>query len=94
MLPGVNPAMLKNANVDEKRIKHVEAIVLSMTKAERRDPSLLNGSRRARISRGSGRPVQEINTLLKQFEQMRVMMKGAGKRGKGLPLGGSPFRPR
>jgi signal recognition particle subunit SRP54 len=94
MLPGVNPEMLKHANVDEKRIKHVEAIVLSMTTAERKDPDLLNGSRRARIARGSGRTVQEVNTLIKQFEQMKQLMKGAGKRGKGLPLGGSPFRPR
>jgi signal recognition particle subunit SRP54 len=94
MLPGVDPAMLKNANIDEKRLKHVEAIVLSMTKAERKDPSLLNGSRRARISRGSGRPVQEINQLVKQFEQMRQLMKGVGKRGKGLPMGGLPFRSR
>jgi signal recognition particle subunit SRP54 len=86
--------MLKHANVDEKRIKHVEAIVLSMTKAERKDPDLLNGSRRARIARGSGRTVQEVNTLIKQFEQMKQLMKGAGKRGKGLPLGGMPFRPR
>jgi signal recognition particle subunit SRP54 len=94
MLPGVNPEMLKHANVDEKRIKHVEAIVLSMTKAERKDPDLLNGSRRARIARGSGRSVQEVNTLIKQFEQMKQLMKGAGKRGKGLPMGGMPFRPR
>jgi signal recognition particle subunit SRP54 len=94
MLPGVNPEMLKHANVDEKRIKHVEAIVLSMTKAERKDPDLLNGSRRARIARGSGRTVQEVNQLIKQFEQMKTLMKGAGKRGKGLPLGGMPFRPR
>lgn len=95
MLPGVNPAMLKNANVDEKRIKHVEAIVLSMTKEERRSPSLMNGSRRARVSRGSGRPVSEINRLLKQFEQMRKMMKSAGKGGMKLPTGGGmPFGPR
>jgi signal recognition particle subunit SRP54 len=95
MLPGVDPAMLKNANVDEKRIKHVEAIVLSMTKEERRSPSLMNGSRRARVSRGSGRPVSEINRLLKQFEQMRKMMKSAGKGGMKLPTGGGmPFGPR
>jgi signal recognition particle subunit SRP54 len=95
MLPGVDPAMLKNANVDEKRIKHVEAIVLSMTRDERRNPSLMNGSRRARVSRGSGRPVSEINRLLKQFEQMRKMMKSAGKGGMKLPTGGGmPFGPR
>lgn len=96
MLPGVDAKMLKNANVDEKRLKHVEAIVLSMTKQERKDPSLMNGSRRARVSRGSGRPVQEINKLLKQFEQMRKFMKkSAGKGGMGLPMGGGmPFGPR
>jgi len=95
MLPGVDAKMLKNANVDDKRIKHVEAIVLSMTKQERKDPSLMNGSRRARVSRGSGRPVQEINQLLKQFEQMRKFMKSAGKGGMKLPMGGKmPFGPR
>lgn len=95
MLPGVDAKMLKSANVDDKRLKHVEAIVLSMTKQERKDPSLMNGSRRARVSRGSGRPVQEINQLLKQFEQMRKFMKSAGKGGMKLPMGGrSPFGPR
>ncbi len=95
MLPGVNSAMLKNANIDDNRLRHVEAIVLSMTKHERKDPSLMNGSRRARVSRGSGRPVQEVNQLLNQFEQMRKMMKkGGGKRGMGLPMGGMPFPPR
>lgn len=80
MMPGVNAKALKDAKVDPRRIKHVEAIVLSMTPEERRRPEVLNGSRRARIARGSGRPVQEINHLLKQFEQMRKMMKGMGKR--------------
>jgi signal recognition particle subunit SRP54 len=65
-----------------------------MTKAERRDPSLMNGSRRARVSRGSGRPVQEVNQLLNQFEQMRKMMKTAGKPGTKMPFGGRPFPPR
>ena len=54
--------------------------MLSMTPEERRRTEVLNGSRRARIARGSGRPVEEINHLLKQFEQMRKMMKGMGKR--------------
>ena len=75
MLPGVNPAMLKAANVDDKRLKHVEAIVLSMTPEERADPSVLNGSRRLRIAKGSGRPVQEVNRLLEQFQQMRKLLK-------------------
>ncbi|HKP28696.1 MAG TPA: signal recognition particle protein [Gemmatimonadales bacterium] len=87
MLPGVNPAMLKAANLDEKRVKHVEAIVLSMTKKERADPDLLNGSRRLRIAKGSGRPVQEVNQLVAQFNQMKKMMKGAGKPGMRLPFG-------
>jgi signal recognition particle subunit SRP54 len=96
MLPGVNPAMLQGANVDEKRIRHVEAIVLSMTKKERADPDIIDGKRRLRIAKGSGRTVQEVNTLLKQFEQMRKLMKSAGKPG-GLRLpfgrGGFPGSP-
>lgn len=87
MLPGVNPAMLKAANLDEKRVKHVEAIVLSMTKKERADPDLLNGSRRLRIAKGSGRPVQEVNQLMAQFTQMKKFMKSAGKPGMKLPFG-------
>lgn len=87
MLPGVNPAMLKHANVDDKRLKHVEAIVLSMTAKERKDPDILNGNRRLRISRGSGRPVQEVNQLLTQFKQMQKVMKSAGKPGVKLPFG-------
>jgi len=78
MLPGMNGKLLKQARVEPKRLKHVEAIVLSMTPEERGRPDILNGSRRARIARGSGRPVQEINQLLAQFEQMRRMMKGMG----------------
>jgi signal recognition particle subunit SRP54 len=81
MLPGVNAKMLKQANTDPKRLKHVEAIILSMTPNERQNPEVLNGSRRARVARGSGRPVQEVNQLLKQFAEMRKMMKRAGKMG-------------
>jgi signal recognition particle subunit SRP54 len=88
MLPGVSPAMLKSANVDDKRIRHVEAIVLSMTAAERARPEMLNGSRRARIAKGSGRTVQEVNQLLSQFKQMQKLMKGGGKPGRKLPFGG------
>lgn len=84
MLPGVNSKMLKQAKTDPNRIKHVEAIVLSMTPQERKNPQILNGSRRVRISRGSGRPVPEINQLLKQFQQMKKMMKGMG--GMGMPM--------
>ena len=91
MLPGVNPAMLKSANLDEKRIRHVEAIVLSMTPAERADPDLLNGSRRVRIARGAGRTVQEVNQLVAQFKQMQKLMKMSGKPGMKLPFGGRGF---
>src|SRR6476469_8068138 len=75
MLPGVNTKVLKNAKMDPKRMKHVEAIVLSMTPAERKDPSLLNGSRRARVAKGSGRSISEVNRLLEQFREMQKMMK-------------------
>jgi signal recognition particle subunit SRP54 len=92
MLPGVNPAMLKAANVDDKKLKHVEAIVLSMTPKERSNPDVINGSRRLRIAKGSGRTVQEVNQLLAQFKQMQKFMKIAGKSGgKGMP--GMPFGP-
>jgi signal recognition particle subunit SRP54 len=82
MLPGVNAKLMKQATADPRRIKHVEAIVLAMTPEERRRPEILNGSRRARIARGAGRTVQEVNVLLKQFEQMRKMMRGFGRFGK------------
>ena len=94
MLPGVNGAMLKNANLDEKRLKHIEAIVLSMTRRERSDPEVMNGSRRIRVARGSGRTVQEVNQLLAQFKQMQKFMKAAGKPGMKLPSGGRSFPPR
>ena len=75
LLPGVNAKMLKQANTDPKRIKHLEAIVLSMTAEERKKPDILNGSRRARIAKGSGRPISEVNKLLEQFRGMQKMMK-------------------
>jgi signal recognition particle subunit SRP54 len=87
MLPGVNAQMLKQANVSEDRLKHVEAIVLSMTLRERQNPDLLNGSRRSRIARGSGRTVQEVNQLMAQFKQMQKQMKSVGKSGARMPFG-------
>ncbi|MFI5213557.1 MAG: signal recognition particle protein, partial [Gemmatimonadales bacterium] len=69
LLPGMNRELMKQAKAaDPKRLKHVEAIVLSMTPAERKNPGVLNGSRRSRIAKGAGRPVQEVNRLIKQFE--------------------------
>lgn len=88
MIPGVKPKMLQGVEVDPKRIRHMEAIVLSMTPEERRRPEILNGSRRARIARGSGRPVSEVNRLLKQFKEMRKMMKRMGKLAPRLAAGG------
>ncbi|MSR06418.1 MAG: signal recognition particle protein [Gemmatimonadetes bacterium] len=79
MLPGV-PKVPKGVNLDDKRMTHVEAIILSMTPRERRDPDVMNGSRRARVARGAGRPVQEVNQLLKQFDQMKTMMQKFGGR--------------
>ena len=88
MLPGVNSKMLTQANMDPKRLKHVEAIVLSMTREERKTPSLINGSRRARISKGCGRPISEVNRLLEQFRDMQKMMKKAAAGGRtGMPPG-------
>ncbi|MEH6979736.1 signal recognition particle protein, partial [Bacillus pseudomycoides] len=76
MLPGANKIKgLKNAQVDEKQIGHIEAIIRSMTKVEREHPEIINASRKKRIAKGSGTTVQEINRLLKQFEDMKKMMK-------------------
>jgi len=75
LLPGVNAQALKAVNADDRRLKHVEAIVLSMTPGERADPSVLTGSRRLRIAKGAGRTVQEVNRLLEQFQQMRKLLK-------------------
>jgi signal recognition particle subunit SRP54 len=85
LLPGVSRDMIKAVKAaDPKRLKHVEAIVLSMTPEERRRPEILDGSRRARIARGSGRPVSEINRMLAQFREMGKFMKGAAGL-KGMP---------
>jgi signal recognition particle subunit SRP54 len=87
MLPGVNAKMLRQANLEPKRMKHVEAIVQSMTREERKNPGVINGSRRARIAKGSGRPVSEVNRLLDQFREMQKMMKKAATGGMKLPPG-------
>ncbi len=84
MLPGVNKIkkQLDEANLDESLLKRQEAIISSMTKAERRNPKLLDGSRRRRIAAGSGTTVPEINRLLKQYQDMADMMKRMNKIGK------------
>ena len=89
MLPGMNGAKLNElqGQIDDKQMDYIEAIILSMTKEERLNPSLLNMSRKKRIAKGSGRDIQEVNRLIKQFEQMQTMMKQfsgvmKGKKGK------------
>lgn len=105
MLPGM-PKELKNAQIDDRELARVEAIIRSMTPEERRRPDIINGSRRSRIARGSGVTTSEVNQLLKQFKQMQQMMRGfapmaGGRKGKkgrkgaagarpGLPIGGFP----
>ena len=77
MLPGMGN--MQGLSIDEKQLKRTEAIVLSMTKKERTRPDILNARRRQRIARGSGSTVTEVNDLLRRFDQMRKMMKNAGK---------------
>jgi signal recognition particle subunit SRP54 len=98
LIPGAGRMKIPAANLDPKRFKHVEAIILSMTPEERCKPEILNGSRRSRIAKGSGRPVAEVNRLMKQFKemqkfmkQMRGMMGGGGFPDMG---GGFPGMPR
>ena len=90
MIPGASKMKgLKNAQLDEKQLTQVEAIIQSMTKKERVDPSIINGSRRKRIAKGSGTSVSQVNRLIKQFSEMKKMMKQMtnmqkGKKGKGM----------
>lgn len=78
MIPGIGK-YTKDLDIEDDAFKHIEAIIFSMTKAERREPSIINGSRRQRIAKGSGRSVQEVNQLLKQFAEMKKMMKTMNK---------------
>ena len=84
MIPGVG-SQLKNADIDDKQIVKVESIIQSMTKTERSNPKVLNGSRRKRIAKGSGNSIQDVNRLIKQFGEMQRMVKmmtsKAGKNG-------------
>ena len=78
MIPGVNQAAIKDIQIDEKQLAHTEAMILSMTKKERSYPEMINASRKRRIATGSGRTVEEVNRLLKGFDQMKDMMKKFG----------------
>ncbi len=75
MIPGASKMGLNNVHIDPKDLAHIEAIILSMTPYERRNPDILKASRKQRIAKGSGRSVEEVNRLLKQFEQMKTLMK-------------------
>jgi signal recognition particle subunit SRP54 len=86
MMPGLAGHQLSNMKVDERELDRVEAIILSMTPEERRRPELIKGSRRLRIAKGSGTNVQAVNQLVKQFDQMRKLMRQVG-RGKMPDLG-------
>ena len=88
MVPGANTGALKNAQLDENQMAKTEAIILSMTKQERLKPDIINGSRRKRIANGSGTSVEDVNKLLKQFDQMKKMMKQFSSMGKRRGFGG------
>ncbi|MCF6241250.1 MAG: signal recognition particle protein [Bacteroidales bacterium] len=94
MIPGVGKA-IKNLDIDDDAFKEIEAIIQSMTPAERENPKLLNGSRRKRIAKGSGRNIQEVNRLIKQFDETRKMMKMmSGGKNLSRMMGGMPFGKR
>ena len=86
MIPGLNSKKLAGLSIDERKIAQTEAIIKSMTIEERENPSIINSSRKKRIAAGSGTKVQDVNSLIKQFEQMqamiKMMQKGKGKMGR------------
>ncbi len=86
MIPGLGGAQMSNMKVDERELDRIQAIIQAMTPEERRKPELIKGSRRLRIARGSGTSVQQVNRLVKQFSQMRKVMKQVG-RGKTPDIG-------
>lgn len=91
MIPGMNSKRFKGLNVDDKQLVKIEAIINSMTREERRDPSIINGSRRKRIARGSGNKVQDVNRLLKQFNETKKLMKQFADINKGRKRIKFPF---
>ena len=85
MLPGVKPGAMKDAKIDEKQMPGLEAIIKSMTKQERMKPDIINASRKKRIAAGSGTKVEDVNKLLKNFEETQRLMKqfmSGGKKGR------------
>ncbi len=91
MIPGVGKA-IKDIDIDENSFKGIEAIIKSMTTYERQNPQVLDGSRKQRIAKGSGTSVTKVNKLVKQFEEMRKMMKAMNGGGAGKRRGKMPFR--
>jgi signal recognition particle subunit SRP54 len=87
MIPGMDSSKLGDVEVDEKKMAHVEAIIRSMTRQERQNPSIINASRKKRIAKGSGTTIQDVNQLLSRFEQARKMMKQFGDMGKHMKKG-------
>ena len=90
MIPGVNANALKDVKVDEKQLDRIEAIILSMTPEERDKPDLINSSRKQRIAKGCGMKVEDVNRLLKQYDQMKQMMKQFSKMAGGKRFGRYP----
>ena len=96
MIPGVDAKALKGVTIDEKAMPRMEALILSMTEAERENPSIINSSRKRRIAAGAGQRVEDLNRLLKQFDSMQKMVKqlgamGGGRKGKHRRRGGGMF---
>lgn len=89
MIPGMNKKQMKNLNVDDKELVKIEAIIKSMTKGERTEPAIIDGSRRKRIARGSGTNIQDVNRLLKQFKETKKMMKKFSSMEKSMKKKGS-----
>ncbi len=89
MIPGLGGGALKDLSIDESHLGRIEAMILSMTPHERREPGLINGSRRRRIANGSGTTIQDVNRLLTQFDQMKKMMRGLA----GMDMGAMPQMP-
>jgi signal recognition particle subunit SRP54 len=87
MIPGMKPGALKDAKIDENALAHTEAIIKSMTMKEREHPEIIQASRKIRIAKGSGTSVEEVNKLLKQFDQMKKMIKQFSGGGKKSPFG-------
>ena len=86
MIPGAKKMGLNNIQIDPKQMSHIEAIVLSMTPNERRNPDIIKASRKERIAKGSGTSVQEVNRLLNQFEESKKMMKMMSNGNMKLPF--------